>query len=68
MKPSIILFDVNETLSDMSPMGQRFVDVGAPALVASYGSRPCCATALRSPPPETAAASPGSAPKRCAAF
>ncbi|WP_284974860.1 haloacid dehalogenase type II [Arthrobacter sp. efr-133-TYG-104] len=34
MKPSIILFDVNETLSDMSPMGQRFVDVGAPALVA----------------------------------
>ncbi|HEY1158469.1 MAG TPA: haloacid dehalogenase type II [Arthrobacter sp.] len=30
MKPSIIVFDVNETLSDMSPMGQRFVDVGAP--------------------------------------
>ncbi|GAC1569281.1 MAG: haloacid dehalogenase type II [Pseudarthrobacter sp.] len=34
MKPSLIVFDVNETLSDMSPMGQRFVDVGAPALVA----------------------------------
>jgi 2-haloacid dehalogenase len=31
MKPSIIVFDVNETLSDMSPMGQRFVEVGAPA-------------------------------------
>ncbi len=24
-----MLFDVNETLSDMSPMGQRFEDVGA---------------------------------------
>lgn len=31
MKPSTIIFDVNETLSDMSPMGRRFVDVGAPA-------------------------------------
>lgn len=34
MKPSIIVFDVNETLSDMSPLGQRFVDVGAPAHMA----------------------------------
>lgn len=34
MKPSIVVFDVNETLSDMSPMGQRFVDVGAPVHVA----------------------------------
>lgn len=34
MKPSMIVFDVNETLSDMSPMGQRFVEVGAPAYVA----------------------------------
>jgi 2-haloacid dehalogenase len=34
MKPSLIVFDVNETLSDMSPMGQRFLDVGAPAHVA----------------------------------
>lgn len=34
MKPSVIVFDVNETLSDMSPMGQRFVDVGAPAYLA----------------------------------
>ena len=29
-RPSLVLFDVNETLSDMSVMGQRFADVGAP--------------------------------------
>ena len=29
-RPSVIIFDVNETLSDMSPLAQRFVDVGAP--------------------------------------
>lgn len=34
LKPSVIVFDVNETLSDMSPMGQRFVEVGAPATLA----------------------------------
>jgi 2-haloacid dehalogenase len=28
--PSVIVFDVNETLSDMSPMGARFADIGAP--------------------------------------
>lgn len=27
---SVIVFDVNETLSDMSPMGARFAEVGAP--------------------------------------
>jgi 2-haloacid dehalogenase len=27
---SVIVFDVNETLSDMSPMGMRFADIGAP--------------------------------------
>ncbi|MET4097119.1 haloacid dehalogenase type II [Arthrobacter sp. UYCu712] len=27
----VIVFDVNETLSDMSPMGERFSEVGAPA-------------------------------------
>ncbi|KGH45338.1 hypothetical protein IN07_18015 [Modestobacter caceresii] len=32
--PSVIVFDVNETLSDMSPMAQRFEDVGAPAQLA----------------------------------
>ncbi|WP_427131253.1 haloacid dehalogenase type II [Pseudarthrobacter sp. S9] len=32
--PSVIVFDVNETLSDMSPMGARFADVGAPAPLA----------------------------------
>jgi 2-haloacid dehalogenase len=28
--PKVIVFDVNETLSDMSPMGDRFADAGAP--------------------------------------
>lgn len=32
--PSVIVFDVNETLSDLSSMGQRFADVGAPEWVA----------------------------------
>ena len=32
--PSVIVFDVNETLSDMSPMAARFTDVGAPAHLA----------------------------------
>lgn len=33
--PAVIVFDVNETLSDMSPMASRFVDVGAPAYLAA---------------------------------
>ena len=33
-RPTLMVFDVNETLSDMSPMGQRFEDVGAPAHLA----------------------------------
>lgn len=33
-KPEVVVFDVNETLSDLSPMGERFVDVGAPELLA----------------------------------
>ena len=33
-RPALLLFDVNETLSDMSPMGQRFEDVGAPGHLA----------------------------------
>jgi 2-haloacid dehalogenase len=33
--PSLIIFDVNETLSDMSPMGARFADVGAPPQAAA---------------------------------
>jgi 2-haloacid dehalogenase len=28
--PSVVVFDVNETLSDLTPMGQRFADVGVP--------------------------------------
>jgi len=34
MRPSVIAFDVNETLSDLSPLGARFVEVGASASVA----------------------------------
>ncbi len=34
LSPSVIVFDVNETLSDMGPMAQRFTDVGAPAALA----------------------------------
>jgi 2-haloacid dehalogenase len=32
--PDVLLFDVYETLSDLSPVGGRFVDVGAPAHLA----------------------------------
>ncbi|TFC36709.1 haloacid dehalogenase type II [Cryobacterium sp. TMT2-42-4] len=32
--PSVIVFDVNETLSDMSPLSARFVEIGAPAYLA----------------------------------
>ncbi|MHB1487859.1 MAG: haloacid dehalogenase type II [Acidimicrobiales bacterium] len=28
--PSVVVFDVNETLSDLTPVGQRFADVGVP--------------------------------------
>ena len=31
LRPSVVVFDVNETLSDLRPMGRRFTDVGAPA-------------------------------------
>jgi 2-haloacid dehalogenase len=33
-RPSVIVFDVNETLSDMAPLAGRFADVGAPDLLA----------------------------------
>lgn len=32
--PSVIVFDVNETLSDMSPLSHRFAETGAPAELA----------------------------------
>ena len=32
--PDVLLFDVYETLADLSPLGDRFVDVGAPAQLA----------------------------------
>ena len=33
-RPSVIVFDVNETLSDMAPLARRFADIGAPELLA----------------------------------
>jgi 2-haloacid dehalogenase len=33
-RPQVVVFDVNETLSDMSVLGQRFADVGADASLA----------------------------------
>ena len=33
-RPSVLVFDVNETLSDLSPLGARFVEVGASASTA----------------------------------
>jgi 2-haloacid dehalogenase len=30
MRPQVLLFDVNETLSDMAPLAERFRDVGVP--------------------------------------
>lgn len=34
-RPAVVVFDVNETLSDMTPMAQRFTDVGAPGDLAT---------------------------------
>lgn len=34
-RPQLLVFDVNETLSDMAPIAGRFEDVGAPAYLAS---------------------------------
>ncbi len=34
-RPSAVVFDVNETLSDMSPMAARFTDIGAPGQLAA---------------------------------
>ena len=33
-RPTLLIFDVNETLSDMAPLAQRFADVGVPAHLA----------------------------------
>ncbi len=32
--PPVVVFDVNETMSDLSPLAARFIDVGAPASMA----------------------------------
>ncbi len=34
MRPAVLIFDVNETLSDLAPMADRFEEVGAPASLA----------------------------------
>jgi 2-haloacid dehalogenase len=34
MSASVVVFDVNETMSDLSPLAARFIDVGAPASMA----------------------------------
>ncbi len=34
-RPSVIVFDVNETLSDMAPIARCFAEVGAPELLAA---------------------------------
>lgn len=34
-RPAVLVFDVNETLSDLSPMAVRFEDVGAPGHLAT---------------------------------
>ena len=34
-RPVVVVFDVNETLSDMAPLADRFEDVGAPAHLAA---------------------------------
>jgi 2-haloacid dehalogenase len=33
-RPSVVVFDVNETLSDLTPLGDRFADLGLPAALA----------------------------------
>lgn len=34
VRTSVVVFDVNETLSDLTPMGQRFADIGLPSRLA----------------------------------
>lgn len=33
--PSVVVFDVNETLSDLSPLERRFTDIGAPGALSA---------------------------------
>lgn len=42
---AVIVFDVNESLSDMSPIIDRFTNVGAPALMARVWLAGFCGTA-----------------------
>ncbi len=36
VQPSVVVFDVNETLSDLAPLGGRFADLGLPASLAPH--------------------------------
>ncbi len=46
----VLVFDVNETLSDMGPLRTRFEDIGAPAHLLPLWFAGC-ATASHSPQP-----------------
>jgi 2-haloacid dehalogenase len=46
-QPELLVFDVNETLSDMAPLSARFAGVGAPPSWPSCGSPRCFGTASR---------------------
>ncbi len=43
----VVVFDVNETLSDLTPLATRFTDVGAPAALAPLLVRVWFASVLR---------------------
>jgi len=45
--PRLLIFDVNETLSDMSPMAKRFEDVGTPSRPGDHLVRGAAARRLR---------------------
>ena len=42
MSTQVVVFDVNETLSDMAPLAGRFADLGAPPGLAAtwFATRP----------------------------
>lgn len=40
-RPSVAVFDVNETLSNITPLARRFADIGLPKSSRSCGSRRC---------------------------
>jgi hypothetical protein len=44
------LFDVNETLFPLDPLGRAFADAGLDPVLVPYGSRDSCETGSRWPP------------------